>query len=74
MTSPRPAVERNEPPRGPFVVINAVMRALLASPLHGIVGGTIALLLFTGRKSGQAYRTPVGVHDTAPACRGDWVI
>jgi hypothetical protein len=57
------AVERRQPPKGPFVVINAVIRGLLRSPAHGLVGDRIGLLTFTGAKTGTIYRTPVGVHD-----------
>jgi hypothetical protein len=63
MTEPQPAVVRQQPPKGPFVVINAVMRGLLRSPLHRIVGHRIGLLTFTGAKTGATYRAPVGVHD-----------
>ena len=56
-------MQRQQPPKRPFVVINAVMRGLLRSPLHRLVGDRIALLSFTGRKTGTGYRTPVGVHD-----------
>lgn len=63
VTMSRPAVERNQPPAGPFVVINAVMRGLLTSPLHSLAGDRLALLCYSGRKSGRSFRTPVGVHD-----------
>jgi len=62
-TLTRPAVERNQPPEGPFIVINALMRRLLTSPLHTLVGDRIALMSYTGRKSGRHLCTPVGVHD-----------
>lgn len=45
-------MERNQPPKGPFIVVNAVIRGVLGSRLHGLAGGNIALLSFTGRKSG----------------------
>ena len=63
MADARPAVERRQPPKGPFVVVNALMRAVLASGRGDPTHGRIALLSFTGRKSGRRYRTPVGVHD-----------
>lgn len=63
MTDARPAVERRQPPKGPFVVVNALMRAVLGSRLPDPTRGRIALLSFTGRKTGRRYRTPVGVHD-----------
>jgi hypothetical protein len=58
-----PAVERRTPPKEPFVVVNAVVKRLARSPLHGVLGGRIAVLRFTGRRSGRQYETPVGVHE-----------
>jgi hypothetical protein len=63
MTEAQLAVVRQQPPKRPFVVINAVMRGLLRSPAHRLVGDRIGLLTFTGAKTGKTYRTPVGVHD-----------
>jgi hypothetical protein len=42
-----------------FVVINPLMRALLRSPLHGILSSSLMLITFTGRKSGRRFTTPV---------------
>ena len=39
--------------------VNAAMRFILRSPLHGMVSKTITLITFTGRKSGKTYSTPV---------------
>jgi deazaflavin-dependent oxidoreductase (nitroreductase family) len=39
--------------------VNAAMRFILRSPLHGMVSKTIMLISFTGRKSGKLYSTPV---------------
>jgi deazaflavin-dependent oxidoreductase (nitroreductase family) len=39
--------------------VNATMRFILRSPLHGMVSRTITLISFTGRKSGKLYSTPV---------------
>lgn len=58
-----PAVERRTPPKEPFVVVNAVVKRIARSPLHGVLGGRIAVLRFTGRRTGQPYETPVGVHE-----------
>ena len=41
----------------PFV--NKTMKAVLRSPLHGIVSKSILLISFTGRKSGKTHSTPV---------------
>src|SRR5262249_17743027 len=42
-----------------FVVINPVIRALLRSPVHGLMSKSLMLITFTGRKSGRRYTTPV---------------
>ena len=39
--------------------INSAMKLMLRSPVHGIVGKTVLLITFTGRKSGKTYTTPV---------------
>jgi deazaflavin-dependent oxidoreductase (nitroreductase family) len=41
----------------PFV--NKTMKAILRSPMHGVVSKTMLLISFTGRKSGKTYTTPV---------------
>ena len=38
---------------------NLFMPALLRSPLHFLVSGSLMLITFTGRKSGKQYTTPV---------------
>ena len=38
---------------------NAVVVAILRSPLHGLLGQDFALIEFTGRSSGRAYCVPV---------------
>jgi deazaflavin-dependent oxidoreductase (nitroreductase family) len=40
-------------------VFNNIPRAVLRSPLHGLMDGRFILLGFSGRKSGRAYRVPV---------------
>lgn len=39
--------------------LNTFMRAILRSPLHGIVSKTILLISLKGRKSGKTYTVPV---------------
>jgi deazaflavin-dependent oxidoreductase (nitroreductase family) len=39
---------------------NPVIRALLRSPVHGLLSGQILLLTYTGRRSGRQYTLPVG--------------
>ena len=58
-----PPVEVRTPPgwlKPAFTVINPAMKALLRSPLHGLVSGSLLLVTFTGRRSGREYTTPVG--------------
>ncbi len=38
---------------------NRIMKAILRSPLHGMVSKNMMLLTYTGRKSGKEYTTPV---------------
>jgi deazaflavin-dependent oxidoreductase (nitroreductase family) len=40
--------------------LNAVMRALLGSPLHFVLSGRLLIIEVTGRRSGTLYRLPVG--------------
>lgn len=47
------------PPKPVRVVMNAIMKTLLRSPLHGAVSEMIMILTFTGRKSGKTYHIPV---------------
>lgn len=48
----------------PFAVlnwtVNPLVRALLRSPAHGILGGRLALITLTGRRSGRSFTFPVG--------------
>jgi deazaflavin-dependent oxidoreductase (nitroreductase family) len=39
---------------------NPFMAFILRSPLHGLLSQNMLLITVTGRKSGQAYTTPVG--------------
>jgi hypothetical protein len=40
-------------------LVNPIMLRLLRSPLHGITSRNIAILHFTGKKSGRALSTPL---------------
>jgi len=42
-------------------ILNPIMRVLLRSPLGGFVA-PVALIEFTGRRSGHRYRVPAGWH------------
>lgn len=55
MTEPVPASLNYTPPR----FVNAMMKLVLRSPLHGMVSRSILLITFTGRTSGKQYTTPV---------------
>ncbi|MEV6772074.1 nitroreductase/quinone reductase family protein [Nocardia sp. NPDC051030] len=39
---------------------NAIMRALLRSPLHGLASTKLLIITVTGRKTGHRYENPVG--------------
>jgi hypothetical protein len=49
-----------------YAVVNAVMRVLLRSPLHGVRSAHIILLEFTGRRSGRRYVMPVSYWQRGP--------
>ena len=42
-----------------FVLVNAVVRTLLKSPIHTLMSDNILLINYAGRKSGKKYSTPV---------------
>ena len=63
----RPPVETAEPPKALGYFIGPVMRALLRSPLHGLVSGQLMLLIFSGRRSGKRYEVVVGRHELGDA-------
>lgn len=46
-------------PKFAFALLNPIVKALLHSPLHGLFSGSVLVLFFQGRRSGQAYSTPV---------------
>lgn len=53
-----------------YTLINPPVKALLRSPLHGLMSGNTLLLEFTGRKSGRALSTPISYYlkDDAAHC------
>lgn len=53
------AAQQRKPPQAVMRVMNAVLRLVLRSPLHGLMSGKTLLLGFTGRKSGRRYVTPM---------------
>lgn len=44
---------------------NPFVRALLRSPLHGLLSGSLLLVTYTGRKSGRTFTIPVMYADDA---------
>lgn len=45
-----------------YRLINPPVRALLRSPLHGLMSRNTLLLEFVGRRSGRALATPISYH------------
>ena len=43
-----------------YRIANPTVGAILRSPLHGVMSGSLLLLTFTGRRSGRRITTPVG--------------
>ena len=58
-----PAVRVQPPPRPVLRVVNPVMRFVLTSPLAVRMPPAMAVLEFTGRRSGRRLAVPVGVHE-----------
>jgi hypothetical protein len=58
---------RGVPGRAPFPAVNRVvnpaLRAILMSPIHGLASGRVALITFTGRRSGREYTIPCFYRD-----------
>ncbi|MBT4519136.1 MAG: nitroreductase family deazaflavin-dependent oxidoreductase [Halieaceae bacterium] len=42
-----------------YKIINPIVKALLASPVHGLMSDNTVVLYTRGRKTGRAYSTPV---------------
>ena len=57
------AVRLAPPPPAVLRVVNPLMRRLLKSPCAGVLPSAMAVLEFTGRRSGRSLSVPVGVHD-----------
>jgi deazaflavin-dependent oxidoreductase (nitroreductase family) len=52
-------VRSNVPSMRVLHAVNPIVSAILRSPLHGMLSGSLLLLTFTGRKTGKAYTIPV---------------
>ncbi len=61
--TPKPAVEERLAPAAMVKILNPVMRAILASPLHAIASKGLLVLHVRGRRSGKVYDVPVGRHE-----------
>src|SRR5688500_17220547 len=60
---PSPIGERRrEPPKALFRMINPLIKAILRSPMHGLVSKSLLVLTFQGRQTGKVYSMPVGYH------------
>ena len=42
-----------------YEALNVPMRALLRSPFHGIASRNLCLFIYTGRRSGRHFETPL---------------
>lgn len=42
-----------------YQTLNVPMRMLLKSPLHGIASGNLCVVMYTGRRSGRRFETPL---------------
>lgn len=58
-----PPVRVQPPPQAVLRAVNPVMRLLLRSPLAARLPAAMAVLEFTGRRSGRRFVVPVGVHE-----------
>jgi deazaflavin-dependent oxidoreductase (nitroreductase family) len=45
----------------PSALGNFFMKALINSPIHSLLGDSLAVITFKGRKSGRRYSTPINV-------------
>ena len=61
-TTAAESTERHGPPlpKWMFKIINPTMKAVLHSPLHGLMSKRLMVLSFNGRNSGKRYATPIG--------------
>lgn len=62
-TEETPAVVPSPPAQWLMRLANPVMRALLRSPLHMLVSGSLAVLWVRGHRTGREYAIPVRLHD-----------
>src|SRR3954451_8270948 len=58
-----PGLEDNRPPDAVLRLVNPLLRTLVPSPVGRLLPGSVAVLRFTGRRSGRTLRIVAGVHD-----------
>jgi hypothetical protein len=55
------------PSRAPFLAVNRIVNpaliTILRSPIHGLASGRVALITYTGRRSGREYTIPCFYRD-----------
>jgi F420H(2)-dependent quinone reductase len=44
-------------------IVNPALRAILRSPIHGLASGRVALITYTGRRSGREHTIPCFYRD-----------
>ena len=62
-TASTPAVRTSTPPEWLIRIANPIVRGLVQSPLHALIGKKYAVLRVRGHKTGTEYVLPVGWHD-----------
>lgn len=63
MATDTPAVRSSPPPEWLIRIANPIVRGLLQSPLHALMGKKYAVLRVHGHKTGTEYALPVIWHD-----------
>ena len=56
-------IENSSPPKGFLKVVDPIFKAMLKTPLGGVLPSTTSVISFKGRKSGKPYNLVVAVHD-----------
>lgn len=67
MTQQPATKTRQRPPDAVYKLLNPTFKALLRSPLHGLMSKRLLVLSYTGRKTNKAYSIPVGYVQRADA-------
>lgn len=59
----QPAIWVQPPPKAVLRLLNPMLRLVLTSPLAARMPPALAVLEYTGRRSGRRFVVPVGVHE-----------